>query len=393
MTTLTASPHYTVSVYDTISAVDVAAWNALRYRSSDPFMDPRFILAVERTMADTAKFQHVIFYDDDGRPAASACLCLFRVDATLLAEGFAAKLARAVGGLAPFLVRFNVVFCGLPVSAGQSNLRFAPGVDAAAILRQLDEILHDLARREKARCIVLKEFTADECTLLAELGPLGYRKADSLPMNCASPEYRDFDDFLAKLPSKKRYPIRKAQKKFQPSGLRVVQMTGGEGAADIYTDEVHRLYNNVLDRAKVRLERLPAEFFRELARQMPDDTSFTFVYDGDRVVAMAASLFSAGSFHQMFVGVDYDLNPKVDLYFNLFFHALDFGFRRQVAEIIVGQSADDFKHQKLGCHQKTLSFFVKGIDWGTRQVIRHAFHVLFPSHPLRIDAADEPQPS
>src|SRR5439155_21508725 len=105
--------------------------------------------------------------------------------------------------------------------------------------------------------------------------------------------------------------IRKSQKKFQPAGLRVVQVTGGEGADALYTDEVHKLYEAVLERAKVKLERLPAAFFRELARQMPDESAFTFIYDGDRVVAFAASMFTPGAFHQMFVGVNYELNPQV----------------------------------------------------------------------------------
>lgn len=382
MTTATSTAaHYTYTLYDTIDDVDLPAWNELRRAASDPFMDVRFVRAVERSMGESGKFQHVIFRDEDGQPVASACLCLFRVDATLLAEGLAGKVARAIGRIAPWAVRFNVLFCGLPVSAGQSSLRFAPGVDAATVLRQLDAILCDIARKEKARCIVLKEFDNEECAQLAALDTLGYRRADSLPMNYTDPDFRDFDDYLSKLPSKKRYHIRKAQKKFAPAGLRVVQMAGGEGVDRIYTDDVHKLYEAVLEKAKVKLERLTPDFFREIAVQMPDETAFTFIYDGDRIVAFASSLFSSAAFHQMFVGVNYDLNPQVDLYFNLFFQALNDGFRRNVSEtIICGQSADKFKHQKLACRQKPLYFFVKGADRSTRFVLRHAFDVLFPPH-------------
>lgn len=372
------SMSYSHTLYDTIDQVDLPAWNTLCHSAGDPFMDPRFIRAVEKSMAGDGRFWHVIFRDSDGNPAAAASVCSYRADATLLAEGFAGKVARLVGRIAPSLVKFNILFCGLPVSAGQSHLRFAPGVDTAAILRSLDEILGAIACREKVRAIVFKEFDDAECERLAALAELGYRRADSLPMNHTSPAFRDFDHFLSSLPSRKRYAIRKSQKKFQAAGLRVVQISGGNGAAAMYTDEVHKLYEAVLERAKVRLERLPPAFFRELAARMPDETAFTFIYDGDRVVAFAASMFTPAAFHQMFVGVNYELNPQVDLYFNLFFHALDYGFKQNAGDVIVGQSADTFKQRQLGGHSQPLHFFVKGADWLSRLVLRHGFNTLFP---------------
>ena len=54
----------------------------------------------------------------------------------------------------------------------------------------------------------------------------------------------------------------KPSKLCSKSGLRVVHLRGGDGADQVYTDEVHKLYDGVLDRAKVRFERLPAEFFQ-----------------------------------------------------------------------------------------------------------------------------------
>lgn len=376
---------YSYTLSESIQSVNLDDWNQLRRPGGDPFMDPRLILAVEKSMSGSGRYWYVVFRDDAQQPVAAACLSTYRVDGSLLADGTAKKVLQILGRVIPPLVHINIVFCGLCFSAGQSHLRIAPAADAPAILAALDEIAVRLAKQQKARAIVFKEFNPDECQTMDRLLGLGYLRADSPPMNHARPGPVTFEAFYSGLKSSKRHPIRTSQKKFEAAGLRVVQMKGGDGADALYTDEVHQLYNAVLERAHVKLERLPPAFFRELARQLPDQTAFTFIYDGPRVVATAVSVFSQAVFHQMFVGVDYEVNPRADLYFNLFFHALDTAFRQNVDDIYVGQSADTFKQRKLGCYSVPLSFYIKGADWSTAFVIRRFFKLLFPPHPSAAD--------
>lgn len=372
------STGYRYRIYNRIHDVDPAEWNSLRRANRDPFMDPRFLEAIEIGMAAVSRFWHVVFYDEAGRPAATTSLCSYRVDGALLADGLLKQVALAIGRVLPGLLEFKVLFCGLCFSAGQSHLRFAPGVDTTVILRQLDELLLNLAREERAKCIVFKEFKPQEREALDALVDLGYQRADSLPMNHVEPIFRDFDDFCSRQKSGRRYVIRKAQKRFARSGLRVVQMLGGEGADAIFTDDVYRLFETVFDKARVRLEKVTPEVFRELARKLPDETAYTFIYDNDRVVAFAVSLFTSVVYHQMFVGYDAKLNPECDLYFNLFFQAIDRAYRQNVSVIHVGQSADEFKHQKLGCHQRPLYFYIKGVDWATRKLLDRFSRSMFP---------------
>lgn len=366
------------SVYHSINDVDQEEWESLRLPDGDPFMHIGLLQAVEESMSPFGRFEYIVFRDYEGRPIATACLCSYRVDATLLAEGKSRVWVERISKICPWLFQHNVVFCGLPFSAGQSHLRIAEDVDPEPILRELDKMAREMARRERAKCIVFKEFGDADTERYAALYELGYLRADSLPMNHAPTGYESFEQFVSSQKSKKRHPIRTSEKRFAGKGLRVVQMLGGDGADLIYTDEVHKLYEAVLSRASVKLERLPAEYFRALARQMPENTSFTFIYQGDRVVAFAASVFEDQTYHQMFVGVDYELNPQVDLYFNLFFHALDAGYRQGPQVLQVGQSADTFKQKKLCCEPARLSFFVSGVDAFGKWVIRKMFHTLFP---------------
>ena len=89
----------------------------------------------------------------------------------------------------------------MPVSCGSSHLRFAPQADRAAVLRSLDEIMQAFAAEERAHCFLFKEFEPHEAGDLTSLEELGYRRADSLPMNCVPPHYQSFEDYLSKISS------------------------------------------------------------------------------------------------------------------------------------------------------------------------------------------------
>jgi predicted N-acyltransferase len=374
---------YGFDVYDSIRRVDWGEWNSLRDERSDPFMDPRFIVAVENSMADQCRFRHIVVRDAQRRPMATVCLSSFVIGGAATAKGAAGKFLGLVQRAIPWINRSKLILCGLPVSAGQSHVRFSPDADREAALRIIDSVARKFARAEWARLIIFKEIDPDGCRDLEPLLSIGYRRADSYPMNRTLTGYSDFDDYLSQVDSKKRTTVRRSQKKFTKSGLRVEDRLGRDHAAEIYTDDVHRLYEAVADQSEVEFGKLPAGFFRELARQLPDNSLFSYVYRDDQVVGFLASLFSETTFHGLFVGLDYSLNSQSELYFNLLYHLVDVGLRRRSQEIYVGQTADEIKNYKLGAYQVPMSLYVRGGRWTMDLVLKCAFSAIFPSQPLQ----------
>ena len=377
-------------VWERVDAIDSVAWDALLRPGGDFYMDRRFLRAVERSMSETTRLWYLLVRDDAGRTVATAVMSLFKANAALLAEGSAAVWMARLERVSQSLVTLPMLFCGVPLSGGQSHLRVSAETDRASVVATLEDWLWATARKARARVIVWKEFgPAEEEWLGPALAGRGYRRADSLPMNHAPTGPASFDEYLASLKSRKRSVLKRSRRAFAESGLTVEQRTGGAETAALYTDEVHRLYEHVLSNAKVRLERLPASLFRELAREMGDDVLFTFVREGERIVGMACSAKDGDEFHQVFVGYDPDVNERVELYFNLFYEAIDRGFRLRPVDLSVGQSADDFKAQKLSCTQTPLWFYVRGVDVVTRLALWLAFEEFCPPHALRA-TGDEP---
>jgi predicted N-acyltransferase len=125
---------------------------------------------------------------------------------------------------------------------------------------------------------------------------------------------------------------------------------------------------------------LPAEFFRELARQVPEDSSFTLIYQGERIVAFDCGLFHGDRYSNLFGGLDYSLNEEADLYFNLMFHDVEFALRSGVRSLHVGQDADDFK-SRMGCYTQPRYFYIKVRDPLGASLLRASRPWLFPPVP------------
>ena len=93
-----------------------------------------FLRALERTLPDPARIFHALIRAQDGKPAACTSLCLYPVDLLSLAGPTIRDGTAWLRKLFPSLTQVKILMCGLPFSAGQSHLAFAPQADRPRIL-------------------------------------------------------------------------------------------------------------------------------------------------------------------------------------------------------------------------------------------------------------------
>lgn len=371
----------TFELWDSIDSVDSGHWDQLCQTQENLFMSRSLLRGIERSLSDEGQFWYVIFKNQDQKPVCAAAFSAYTLDISVLAEGLSAKILKQVAKVAPSLMKLKAIFLGMPFSAGQNHISFAPEADRAAVLSQIDQLLVQKAKEVKAESIIAKEFSSDELSLMEPLLNCGYRVADSLPMNHMETVHADFDEYLASLRSITRNKIRKSLKKIGRSNLRY-EFHRGAAAAERFDDHVYQLYRNVLERAKIQLERLPKSFFLEMMQNLPENMELIFLYEGDRVLAFGACLFSESLFVPIYLGVDYEKNREYDLYFNMLFETADRSLKQGVQDIILGQSADEVKHNKLRSYQKPLYIYAKGVSITSRIAMACCFPLLFPKRTL-----------
>ena len=311
---------------------------------------------------------------------ACGSFCTFPIDLNLLADGFSRRITEILSKTVPSLMRKKIVLCGLPVSVGAKHLAMVPGAQHKDVLRAMHEMAVSLARREHAPYIVFKEFPDGDRPRIDFMRELGYRRFSSPAMNTFGRQFTDIDSYLAALRSRYRQCVRKSMDKSRAGNLRYERLTDTGTIISLYTPSLHRLYEAVALSSKHRLELLPLSFFQCLARRLPGLVGLTLVHSGDSVVAFNWNLFHGGIYHFLFAGLDYELNSRYDLYFNLMYAEMDYAFRAGSEKIEFGQTADDFKI-RLGCIQEQRYFYIKAVGPVASLILKVAGNLLLPEPP------------
>jgi len=330
-------------------------------------MHPGLLEAAEASMAVGAasakandcetRFWYLLAYREN-TPVGAACVTEYRLDATVFASPFSRRFVAVVRRIIPNYLKFRVTFCGLPISTAGSNLRVVADVDSANVVLAINNAIEQIARERKTWLIVYKELDPQEAELLRPLEAAGFVRADSLPMNRIINKFDDFTDMLGAMRSHYRYKIARSRKKFAENGLQLRRTTGLAAIEDLYTTSLHAMYEHVAGRAEHRLEILPREFFLELAARFRDELILTTILQRSRVLAFAWSLRHAATYRNLFVGIDYARNEDTDAYFNLMVEDIAYALEQPVDQVLVGQTADDFK-SRLGCVADPRYLFIK----------------------------------
>lgn len=365
-----------------IEDVERDAWESVR-RPDDIFMDLRLLKAIESSMTDSCKFRYVLYRDESHQAIAIAVLCTFEIDIGVLANDAWSKwLLNGLGRLSRSLVTYRILFCGLPLSACQSSLRFVEGVETAPILAKLDQTLSRLAKQDQAKIIVFKEFADEELPRLQPLASLGYRNADSLPTHLISLNGRSFDQYLSGLGRNSRNAVKRSIRKFAGSGMQFITTSDFSVIEKLMTPKTYALYESVLERSSTKFEHLPRDFFLEIARHLPDCSEYSFALNGNEVKGFSLGLICGDEYYGLYMGFDESINHDTHLYFNLSLRGIENAAQHGVAIAEIGQNSEEVKRGKFGAVQSRRSIYVRGSQRWMNWVIGRFFNQLFPPRPI-----------
>jgi hypothetical protein len=344
--------------------------------SADLAMDPKVLSVLQRTLADQCRCWGVIVYDR-GEAIGCAALALFPTELVEAPPPWLAGLRDRVRRIWPGFLRLNVLFCGLPIPSGSTHLRFRAGANIADVVAEVDRVMRGLARETGARLVVFKELEETSGALAESLEQAGYMHGGIPPMHLLNRSFKSFADYRGALRSRYRAQVQRSQKKLEAAGFEVLR---GRGAAFFdahWSEETHRLYVAVQQRAEQKLELLPSAFFREMAHALDDEVSLTLIRRDGRICAFTFAITRAGVHYNLYSGLDYALNNEGDLYFNLFYQDLDQAFRGGATSVHLGQTSDSFK-SRLGATTQPLYFFVRARAAWLNAALRPLAPVVFP---------------
>lgn len=321
-------------LFHRIDDVDPARWDVT---ATEPFSSTAVLRALEEAKLPGVRMRYVALEDAAGRWVAATSLASLEIDGARLTHGLFRGIIETVRRLSPGFLNTRLMVCGTPLSVGNPPVRMARGTDAVVALRTLGGVLDEVAEEERSSWRVFKEFPAtqiDAARTALSSGTPRWILVPSEP-NCGiSVRWSSFEAYVADLRSHYRYKIRKAARRLGTDGIEIDVVP----LCEAYDARAHALYEQVLQRADVQLERLTEGFFRAFGSAFGDRALLIrFRRDGD-LVGWVAMLLDGSVAYDLFHGIDYSGAGDSDLYFNQLASAVRFAIRRRAAYLSLGQS-------------------------------------------------------
>lgn len=321
-------PQAVLSVYDEISAIPAADWDACA-GPDNPFISHAFLKSLEDSQSVTANTgwlpQHVALTVDG---EIAGCVPMYLKGHSqgeyVFDHGWAHAYERAGGRYYPKL-QVSVPFT--PVTGPRLLIR--QGLERADIAPLLIAGLAQVAERHGVASL---HVTFPEEWEWEAMGAAGWLQRTGQQYHWLNEGYESFDDFLGALNSRKRKAIKKERRQAAESGVKLEVLTGDD-LKPRHWDAFYRFYRDTSDR-KWGEAYLTRPFFDLLGERLADKVALVFgTLDGDPV---------CGALNLMGSDTLYGRNWGCDGHFRFmhfeacYYQAIEFAIKRGLKRVEAG---------------------------------------------------------
>lgn len=357
-------------IHEEIATVDPERWDSL---GDDPFSAHATLAAIEEAGMRGIRTRYVVLENGEGWVAA-APVARVAIDAERLTHGSFRRLIRAARRLRPEFLNTALTVCGTPLSVGNPPARIAASADRVEVLRALAGVTAEIARQDRSPWWAFKEFgAADLPEARSALGPLGWTIAPSETNHRLPVRWAAFEQYLGDLRSSYRTKVVRERMALARAGVVVTVAP----LAESYDDGTHALYEHVVDRAAIELERLTPRFFRAFGRANPGKAFLIRMEREGRCVGWVAVLIDHDVVIDLFHGIDYAENERLPLYFGQLAAVIGFAIDRGARDLVLGQSTSVAK-ARFGAEAVPLWMAVRHASPVLSKILRVASGPLFP---------------
>ncbi|MGB0713162.1 MAG: GNAT family N-acetyltransferase [Gammaproteobacteria bacterium] len=352
---------------DSMSRVRADQWDAL-VRGGDPFIAHAFLLALENEGAVGEEWgwypRHLTAWREDRLVGAIPCYGKTNSYGELVFDWAWADAYHRHG-----LRYYPKLVSAVPYTpASGQRLLLAAGEDADAVAHALMDTLVSDAREAGFSSIhVLFPHEAESDAWVER----GFFSRQGVQFHWRNPgDWRDFDDYLAALTSKKRKNIRRERRLVSEAGVRL-EVRHGDEMDDAHWSWLHRFYRSTFER-KSGHATLSEGFFREVGRTMPRSIVVVLAYRGDseQAAPLAASVMFRSD--DTLYGRHWGCLEHVDgLHFEAcYYQGLEYCLREGLTRFEPGAQGE-FKISRG---------FLPSTTWSTHWMADRRFHDLIARH-------------
>ncbi|KTB83896.1 GNAT family N-acetyltransferase [Pseudomonas syringae] len=282
-----------VHVIDSLGTVAPAQWDAL-VPGNQPFLRHAFLSSLEDSGSlgprSGWRAEHVLHYENDQLVAALPAYRKWHSYGEYVFDHAWADACRRAG-----IAYYPKLLIAVPFSpVGGSRILSATPQGGMELLSELPAYL----QREGLSSAHVN-FTDPAADTLLETQE-GWLQRIGCQFHWHNRGYRDFQDFLDALSSRKRKQMRKEREQVAGQGIEFEWLEGAQ-MSEVLWDFVYACYSNTYE-VRGQAPYLTREFFSLLAERMPESIRVVIALQGSRPVAMAFSLIGDDSFYGRYWG-------------------------------------------------------------------------------------------
>lgn len=264
------SDSFQIRIINSLKEIDANAWNALQQSACfNPFISYEFLYALEKSGSAVSKTgwhgQHLILEDDEGT-MLGALPCYLKNHSQgeyVFDHGWADAFERAGGNYYPKLQ------CSVPFTPATGPRFLVPQCEGRDLrMTALAQGLQQLCERIKVSSAHITFMEKDEWNFAGEQG---YLRRKDQQFHWLNDDYNRFDDFLAKLSSRKRKNIKKERRVALADNGITIDLLKGDEIDERTWDRFFAFYNDTGMR-KWGQPYLTREFFSMIGEMMPERT-------------------------------------------------------------------------------------------------------------------------
>ena len=303
-----------------LSEVGEAEWNALLTAADNPFVDWRWLEALEHSgcVGPDAGFMpcHITIRRAGGLVAAAPAYVKFDSDGDFGRDWeWAAAAERAHLPYYPKLV-LGVPFT--PVTG--RRILCAAGEDEPALVAAVVAAARAFVKRHSLGSLHVLFPTEPQLELLAQTGLI---PRIGIQYHWNNPGYRTSDEFYARFSAKRRHALRRERAAAAEQGIRVRTIAGAElrAAGQELADLAHALHLSTVDKLVWGRRWLNQGFYRRVFAAMPEPMQLVVAERDGRVIAGAFNVAGPGRLFGRYWGC-FEEHPF--LHFTVcYYHSID----------------------------------------------------------------------
>lgn len=281
-----------------IADIDRGEWDALVGPDGSPFLEWDWLDALEQSGcvgARTGWAPHHVTVREDGRLVAAAPTYLKgHSQGEFVFDHSWADAAERAG-----LTYYPKLLVAVPLTpATGRRILTHPARPRAPLLQAVAEALRDVCLRNEISSVHVNFCADDE---IAPLQAAGFLHRHGVQYHWRNHGYASFDDYLARMRSKRRIEVRRERRLVAEQGITVTPLEGAD-IDDTLFEPMFRIYRSTIEKLHWGRQYLNAAFFDQLRQRWKRNLCFVAARRGDALVAGAINVQKAGVLYGRYWG-------------------------------------------------------------------------------------------